>query len=352
MYIGKVKRPDFETGDKKVTLTATVSKGTVTKTISFDTIVKKLGITDGQSVIRDLAWLQLPTETKTNIELPLAGPNNTVISWSSDKVSTITNTGMVTRPNVGESDEVVELTATVTKGDDSQTKTFQITVKAWTTEDELADASALINWELIAGTNTSINMVISDLVFPAKLGRDVDVSWSTSNADFCNESGKVTRPTYTQGPVVISIAATLTKNGETSTAVITGIRLEPASITNGEIALDAINKLTEASFLGSNPSLSQITSSMVLPISISGLLSDACAYSWSVVSENDEPLVSSYITLQPKVSQVDCTIVRPTRSEGNYICYLKATATSNDSAAGSTGTAYKRFRIVILAETD
>ena len=351
MFIGKVVRPDFETGDKNVKLTATVTKGTVTKTVSFNTIVKKLGITDGQSVIRDLAWLTLPTETKVNLTLPFAGPNDTDISWASDKPANITNTGLVTRPAVGEEDAIVKLTATVSKGEETQSKEFTIKVFAWTTEDELEEARNLITWELIAGTNTSINMVVSDLVFPSTIGREVDVVWVSSNRDFCDATGKITRPTYTQGPVIISVAATLTKDSQTITKTITGIRLEPASITNGEIALDAINKLSEAAFLGSNPSLSQITTDMVLPITISGLLSDACTYGWSIVDAEDDALTTPYVTLQPKASNVECKIVRPNQSEGNYICYLKATATSNDGTAGTPGTANKRFRIVVLAET-
>lgn len=350
MDTGKVVRPDFDAGDKPVTLTATVKKGLVTKTIAFNTIVKKLGITDGQATIKDLAWINVPTETKLDIILPLKGPNGTTISWSSGTPATISNLGLVTRPSVGEADLTVTLTATVKKGSESQTKGFPVKVLAWTTEDELENAKNLINWELIAGTNSSINMVISNLVLPAKLGREVTIAWTTSNRDFCDTSGKITRPTYTQGPVIISVVATLSKSGKTITTSIPGIRLEPAAITNNEIALDAVNKLNEAEFLGKNVSLSQIVESMELPTSIHGLLSESCTYAWTIVDEDDSPVVSSYIKLQPKTQSVSCTITRPTKSDGNFICYIKATATSNDLGSGDAATSAKKFRLIILAQ--
>lgn len=350
MDTGKVIRPDFDAGDKPVKLTATVTKGLVTKTISFNTIVKKLGITDGQATIKDLAWINLPTQTKVNLTLPTKGPNGTTITWSSGTPATISNLGIVTRPSVGEEDVTVTLTATVKKGSESQTKGFPIKVLAWTTEDELEDAKNLISWELIAGTNLSINMVTSNLVLPAKLGREVSITWSTSNRDFCDTTGKITRPTYTQGPVIISVAATLAKSEKTITTIISGIRLEPAAITNTEIALDAINKLDEAEFIGGNTSLSQVTESMELPTSIHGLLSDSCTFAWSIVDELDAPVVSSYIKLQPKAQGVTCTITRPTKSDGNFICYIKAKATSNDLSSGDAGTATKQFRLIILAQ--
>lgn len=350
MFIGKVVRPNFEDGDKNVKLTATVTKGSVTKTVSFDTIVKKLGITDGQSVIKDLAALVVPSEATTNIELPTTGLNGTKIAWSSDLPGSITNMGLVTRPNVGEENSTVTLTATVTKGTESQSKDFTVTVIAWTVDDELSDARSLVTWELIAGTNASINMVMSNLVLPNTIGRDVAVTWVSSNKDFCDTDGTITRPTYTQGPVIISVAATLTKDEKTLTQTITGIRLEPAAITNKEIALDASNKLSEAAFLGENASLSQIVDDMKLPITIAGLMSESCTYGWSVVDNDDQPVTTPYVTLQSKASHVECAITRPNESEGNFICYLKAIATANDIGAGETGTSEKRFRIVVLAQ--
>lgn len=349
-FIGKVTRPDFDAGDKNVKLTATVTKGLVTKTISFDTVVKKLGITDGQAVVKDIANISLPTDVKKNIDLPFVGTNGSKITWVSDKPESITNTGVVIRADVGSPNVVVKLTATVKKGEETQTKEFTINVLSWTVEDEIEDAKSYITWATIADLNNSINSVTSDLVFPAKLGREVAVTWVTSNKSFCTEAGKVTRPTYTQGPVIINVTATLTKTGKTAKVTISSIRLEPAAVTNAEIALDTINKLDSSMFIGSNESLTKIIADMDLPLSVSGQLSEYCTLAWSLVTEEDGPTTSQYITITPKGASTEFKVTRPTLEQGNFATYLKATATANDPNSGESGTATKKFRIIVLAK--
>lgn len=348
-YTGKVTRPDFDSGDKNVKLTATVTKGIVTRTISFDTIVKKLGITDGQSVIKDLASILLAKDTKTNIDLPLVGTNGSKITWSSDSPEVITDTGVITRPTVGQGASVAKLTATVKKGTESQTKQFDINVLPWTLDDEIEDAKNLLKWSTIAGDNDSIQTVKADLVFPSTIGRSVNVTWVTSNKAFCTDAGKVTRPTYTQGPVVINVTATLSKDDKSAQVTISGIRLEPFAITNGEIALDTVNKLDSSSFVGGNESLSNIVTDMILPSTMDDQLSYYCAITWSLVTEGNEPTTSQYITLTQKSSHTECKITRPTLEQGNFVTYLKATVTANDPDGGDAGTSIKRFRVIVVA---
>lgn len=349
MFKGKVTRPDFDAGDKKVKLTATVTKNASTKTIEFDVIVKKLGITDGQAVVKDIAAISVPVSTKVNIALPLTGINGTKISWSSDKLENITSNGVVTRPDVGQLAVSVKLTATVTKGTETQNKEFTVSVLPWTIEDELEDAKKLVEWNAISGTNSSINNVISDLVFPATIGRSVAVTWTTSNKTFCDESGKITRPTYTQGPVIINVTATLTKQEKSVKTTISGIRLEPSAITNSEIALDTINKLDSSMFIGANESLSRITTNMTLPYTVDGQLSDYCTMAWTLVNDSDGAVTSQFISIDVKGATIECKITRPSKDEGNFPTFLKATATCNDPSSGEPGTATKKFRIIVLA---
>lgn len=350
MFIGKVTRPDFDAGDTPVKLTATVTKGNVTKTVDLNVFVKRLGITDGQAVVKDLAALKLPEKVKENIDLPVVGENGTTISWSSSAPESISNTGLVVRPNVGESDATVTLTATVTKGTESDTKEFTIIVVAWNTEDEVADAAKQIKWSLIAGANTSINLVTSDLDLPAQVGREVNVTWVSSNKSFCEDDGTINRPSFTQGPVIINITATLEKDGIQEIVTISGIRLEPAGITNQEIAIDAVNKLDSSMFIGANTSLSAITTNMTLPTTISGVLSAYCSFSWTLLDEAGEPTTSQYVKLTPKGNSIECVIVRPSSGDSNFIGQLKAVANSTDPSGGTSGSADKTFRIIVLAE--
>lgn len=66
--------------------------------------------------------------TTTNLILPSTGMEGSVISWSSDKPEIIANNGIVTRPSFGSGSQLVTLTATISKGEVSETKLFNITV--------------------------------------------------------------------------------------------------------------------------------------------------------------------------------------------------------------------------------
>jgi len=79
-------------------------------------------------VIRDLNLYQ--DWVTTNLILPEKGPNGSDVSWSSANSAVDPLTGEVTRPAVGESDESGVLTAILSKGDVTDTVTFDLIVKA------------------------------------------------------------------------------------------------------------------------------------------------------------------------------------------------------------------------------
>ncbi|MCL2307787.1 MAG: InlB B-repeat-containing protein [Proteobacteria bacterium] len=136
---GAVTRPSFGSGDANVTLTATISKGTVSDTVVFNLIVKELAPTDAQAVAADkatLTWsvIQGTNTAENNVTanlaaLPLTGANGTTISWLSSNTSVVSNTGVVTRPSFGSGDANVILTATIIKNAASGTVVFNLTVK-------------------------------------------------------------------------------------------------------------------------------------------------------------------------------------------------------------------------------
>jgi hypothetical protein len=136
-----VIRPSAGQGDAVVTLTATVHYGDVSKTKTFTLTVKQQN-SDSQSVAADKALLAITfggTETASSItqplSLPLSGPNGSTITWVSSNASIISNDGKpVNRPTTGQGDAVVTLTATITYGSVSDTKTFSLTVKSLFTD--------------------------------------------------------------------------------------------------------------------------------------------------------------------------------------------------------------------------
>jgi subtilisin family serine protease len=67
-------------------------------------------------------------EVTTNLNLPTKGNNDTTITWSSSNPSIIKNDGTVFRPSSDQGNREVTLTATITKGSASVTKTFDLNV--------------------------------------------------------------------------------------------------------------------------------------------------------------------------------------------------------------------------------
>ncbi|MBD3919825.1 S-layer homology domain-containing protein [Paenibacillus sp. PR3] len=77
-------------------------------------------------VVSDLGDL---TNVVSDLKLPLVGTRHTSITWQTSNASVVSATGAVTRPESNEPAGVVELTATVTKGSTTVTKTVTVTVK-------------------------------------------------------------------------------------------------------------------------------------------------------------------------------------------------------------------------------
>jgi uncharacterized protein (TIGR02145 family) len=65
-----------------------------------------------------------------NVGLPASGANGSSVTWVTSNSSHITAEGTVSRPDAGNDDASVTLTATISKGVASDTKVFSLTVKA------------------------------------------------------------------------------------------------------------------------------------------------------------------------------------------------------------------------------
>ncbi len=136
---GKVTRPAFGAGDQGVYLTATITKGTASATRSFIVVVSEAENPDIADVSAAAAALTFDTikagnsatnNITSNLTLPDIGANGTAINWASSQPTTISADGTVTLPAEGSADVSVTLTATISKGEASQTKTFYLVVKA------------------------------------------------------------------------------------------------------------------------------------------------------------------------------------------------------------------------------
>jgi GH43 family beta-xylosidase len=122
---GKVTRPAAGEPDAHVTLTATLKKGTVTATKSFDVTVLAAfdDRTAAQQAAASLAVHNLD-DVRGNLTLPATGSYGTDVTWSSARPDVIAADGVVHRPAHGDGATTVELTATVRKGAATATRAF------------------------------------------------------------------------------------------------------------------------------------------------------------------------------------------------------------------------------------
>ncbi|MEU6256826.1 family 43 glycosylhydrolase [Streptomyces sp. NPDC047043] len=122
---GKVTRPAAGEPDAHATLTATLKKGTVTDTRTFDVTV--LPDFDDQTATEQAAQalsIHNLDDVRGNLTLPATGAYSTDVTWSSARPDVVSADGVVHRPAHGDGATTVELTATVTKGEARTTRTF------------------------------------------------------------------------------------------------------------------------------------------------------------------------------------------------------------------------------------
>ncbi len=170
------------------------------------------GPTDLEQLAEALLEVELASETSSNLTLPSTGLHDVVITWSSSNTSVIGNDGTVTVPTFTEGNKVVTITASLTLGDDTLTKTFNVTVLAATTKtdaEKIAEAKASLL--LVAS-----DLVVADIVLPVISG-DATVVWATSDATLITAAGVVTRPTFGDGNKAVTLTATLTLGALTET---------------------------------------------------------------------------------------------------------------------------------------
>ena len=127
---GVITRPALGQSPATATLTAHLTKGqeVATRDIAITVLAQ---FDDAQSVARDTDDLVLTglNDIRGNITLPAHGEFGSTITWTAGP-NIVTPTGEVTRPAYGHPDAPVTLTATITKGSASRTKSFPGTVKA------------------------------------------------------------------------------------------------------------------------------------------------------------------------------------------------------------------------------
>jgi beta-xylosidase len=98
--------------------------------------------TDATRLQRDAAALSLGdlSAVTADLRLPTTGVNGAAISWASSNTAAVSAAGKVTRPAAGQQPATATLTATLTRGSATQTRTFAVTAAAMPGNAELAKA--------------------------------------------------------------------------------------------------------------------------------------------------------------------------------------------------------------------
>jgi len=122
---GAVTRPAAGQPDGHATLTATLKKGPASDTKTFDITVP--ATFDDTTATRQAAdTLTVPNidDVRGNITLPSTGGYGTAVAWASSNPDVIAADGVVHRPAHGAGGTTVDLTATITKGTATATRTL------------------------------------------------------------------------------------------------------------------------------------------------------------------------------------------------------------------------------------
>ena len=161
---GVVTRPVNGADTAVVVLTATLSKNGILQSKSFTAKVVPY-LSDQISAQQDSLSLTISGNLsllRTNLVLQTVGIQGSTITWNSDKPAVLSGSGVIIgRPAKGTGNSKVTLTATITKGTVTKTKSFIVTVA----EDEGFSGYLFAYFTGNTGDQESIRFALSDDAF-------------------------------------------------------------------------------------------------------------------------------------------------------------------------------------------
>ena len=142
-YIG-FNSPGYNGGFCKLSMDELEIYGSVLSPSEIVSLYTKFGaeFDASQVVLTDYNSLNISmTSVSSDLTLPTQGASGSSITWTSSNEAAITADGKVTRPAAGENNVPVTLTATVSYGGTTMTKSFDITVEAYPAFGDLSEFS-------------------------------------------------------------------------------------------------------------------------------------------------------------------------------------------------------------------
>jgi hypothetical protein len=221
---GAITQPTSD-NEKTIVLKATLTKDGSNRYKYFFITVPKAGLSDTTKVEYELSNISFEdirlnnlftTQIVSDVNLSSSAIYGTTLSWSSSDTSVIATNGVVTR---GNSDTNVTLTVTSTLNSATDTKNFNLIVKATpaTDADAVAKDKSQISPLKILGQNRDVDHIIYNLSLPSSGENGSTISWSSSNTSIISNTGVVSRDSTTDKS--ITLTATITKNSASDTLV-------------------------------------------------------------------------------------------------------------------------------------
>ncbi len=213
---GTINQPAYSQGDQYNTLTATIKKGS--SEIKSQFFIKVLVLaTDAETVLLDKSWLHygIIGSVETGLNPPTEGHYGSTISWSSSNEAVIKPDGTVVFPTYLEGVKEVTLTAHISKGIETDEKSFLFLVRTFeqTDEEAVIDDNRRLNVFQTLGGNLSQYSINQDLSLPALGFNGSLITWSSDKPSVISETGKVTIPEYEEGHKKVRLTAII-KKGE------------------------------------------------------------------------------------------------------------------------------------------
>ena len=312
---GSVNRPSNGSANAEVTMTATITKGSITQTKEFTcTVIPWTNAEECQYDTDAITWELIKgkniskNDVTLNLELPTVGKKGSEITWVSNNESIISANGTVTRPSYIQGDTVIALSATITKGDITNRITITgIRVLKLAMTNKEATEKALNGLEVseIKGDNASLNEITTDMYLPKTSSvsdcSSVSFKWiivgsdgstednTNANARIVEESDRylcrIVRPTTSEKNVELNLKCVaessvlsgskadsyvlfpivILKDGDASAAMVMSLDEELSArtiVTNVEETSDSSVKETSQVEEVSNDEIATATSSM------------------------------------------------------------------------------------------
>ncbi len=212
--MARVTRPYSASGNKTVTLTALGEYNGATLEKEFTVTVlayasDRVALSDAkESLTFDILSEEDANSVTKNLNLPTTVGDGVSVSWSASPAN-ISGDGVLIRNG---SDTNVTLTATLTKGGLSDTKTFDVTVKAISAAlARLQSIAEALTFEKL--TDEPIDRVTGNLTLPVSIYGGATVSWTSSDTSVINTDGTVLRPAFCAGNKTVRLTAQITFGG-------------------------------------------------------------------------------------------------------------------------------------------